>query len=332
MSPLAGALVAAGAVAALVLCAAGLVLAHRRDRRRYIGRDKALERRLRFVAAPLASPAAAAAQAAGAESIFRERDRRARLAWVWTPLTRRYPLVNPARALALALAAGAGAGAFAWLSMWFLKVPLAGWWTPAVVSGAGAFGVWQALRIQQARQEAAFIRQFPEVVDQVVRLAGAGVPPVEALSVVADDAQAPVRPVLRDVCDTLTAGLDADRSLRLAAERVRLAEFTLFAAVLRLQRRAGGGVSGAFANLAATLRERNKTALKARASTAQTRFTLLILSVMPVLVLVGQQFTAPASVELLFGTEAGITLLRVGTGLIVTGLLVVRALAARAAR
>ena len=95
-----------------------------------------------------------------------------------------------------------------------------------------------------------------------MRLAGAGVPPVEALSVVAEDAQPPVAPVLREVCDALLAGLDVDRALRMTSERVRLAEFTLFAAVLRLQRRAGGGISGAFANLAETLRERNKTALK----------------------------------------------------------------------
>ena len=149
---------------------------------------------------------------------------------------------------------------------------------------------------------------------------------------VAADAPLPVQPVLREVCDALTAGLDADRALQMTTERLRLAEFTLFAAVLRLQRRAGGGISGAFTNLSATLRERNKGTLKAHAATAQTRLTLLVLAVMPVLVLIGQQFTAPASVEMLFNTETGITLLRVGTGLVVTGLLVARALAARAAR
>ena len=331
MSPLAGALVAAGAVAALLLAAVGLVLAARRDKLRYIGRDRALERRLRRVAAPLAGPAEAAAQATGAESIFRERDKRTRLAWVWTPLARRYPLVHPPRALAVALGAGAGAAAFAGFALWFLKIP-ADWWTVPALWAAGGFGGWQALRWQQAKREAAFIRQFPEVVDQIVRLAGAGVPAVEALSVVAADAPEPVGPVLTEVCDALNAGLDADRALRMAAERLRMAEFTLFAAVLRLQRRAGGGISGAFANLATTLRERNKSALKAHASTAQTRLTLLVLTVMPVLVLVGQKFTAPESVEILFGTETGITLLRVGTGLIVTGLLVARAIAARAAR
>ena len=132
--------------------------------------------------------------------------------------------------------------------------------------------------------------------------------------------------------DGLLAGLDADIALRMACDRVRIAEFTLFAAVIRLQRRAGGGISGAFSNLAETLRERRKTALKAHASTAQTRLTLLVLMLMPVLVLVSQKFIAPQSVEILFGTEQGTTLLRWGTGLIVAGLLVARSIAARAMR
>ena len=323
MSPVVLAAALAGAVALVV---AGVGLAVWRG-----STDKTLERRLKRVAAPLANPAAAQARAAGAESVFHARESRSRLGWVWTPIARRYPLVDPPKALALALAAGAGSAAFAGFSMWFLKVP-GGWWTVPILWAAGALGVWQALKSQQAKREAAFIRQFPEIVDQIVRLAGAGVPAVEALSVVTEDAPEPVKPVLREVCDALTAGLDADRALRITSERLRLAEFTLFAAVLRLQRRAGGGISGAFASLAATLRERNKATLKARASTAQTRLTLLVLTVMPVLVLVGQNFTAPESVEMLFGTETGITLLRVGTGLIVTGLLVARALAARSMR
>ena len=322
-----GAAAPSGAVAGTVGLAIGAmaVFAWRRSW------DETIDRRLRRVAAPLAAPSAGAAQIAGVESIFRPREGGARLAWVLRPIERRYPLVHPLRALALALLAGALAAAFAAFSLWFLKVP-AGWWTLPIVAGAGACGAWAGLGWQQARREAEFVRQFPEVVDQVVRLAGAGVPPVEAIAVVAEDTRAPVRPLLKDVCDALLAGLDADRALRMASERVRLAEFTLFAAVLRLQRRAGGGISGAFANLSTTLRERNKAALKTRASTAQTRLTLLVLTVMPVFVLIGQKFTAPESVEILFGTEQGTTLLRVGVGLIVAGLLVARTLAARGMR
>ena len=322
MTPVALALGAAGLVALVLLGGWAGVAAWRR------GRDGDLRRRLRRAAAPLASPAAAGSEPGAGGSIFRATESRSRLAWLWEPVESRYPLLDARRALPLAVGSGLAAAALCWFSLWFLKVP-AGWWALPACGLAGAAGAWYALRWQQARQEAAFVRQFPEIVDQIVRLAGAGVPSVEALSVVAEDAPRPVRPVLRSVCDALIAGIEADTALRMATERVRLAEFTMFAAVIRLQRRAGGGVSAAFSNLSDTLRERRKTALKAHASTAQTRLTLLVLAVMPVVVLLAQKFIAPESVEMLFGTEQGTTLLQVGTTLIVTGILVARGIAAR---
>ena len=324
MSPLAVALVAGGGWGVAVLVAGVTVLVRRR------ARDRALRRRLARAAAPLAGPAAAEG-AVDEVNIFRTTERRSRLAWLWGRIGARYPLLEPARAAPAALGAGLAAGALCWFSLWFLSVP-PDWWTTPAVGLAGVGGTWYALGFLQLRQEAEFIRQFPEVVDQIVRLAGAGVPAIEALSVVAEDAERPVEPVLREVCDGLLAGLDVDVVLRMACERIRLAEFTMFASVLRLQRRAGGGVSTAFANLSETLRERGKMALKAHASTAQTRLTLLILAVAPAVVLVAQQFIAPESVAMLFNTESGTSLLRWGVILIVTGILVARAIAARGMR
>ncbi len=320
MSPTGLAFAAAGGVALLVAAAGAGLLAWRRAR----GPD--LERRLRRAAAPLLGLAATGAGEAG-ESIFRPAEKRHRLRRL---VQSAYPLLD-ARAVPKAAGAGVLAAGGAWLSLWFLKVP-AGWWTPPLVGLAGAGVAWYALGWLQARQEAEFVRRFPEIVDQIVRLAGAGVPALEAVSVAAEDAPPPIAPILRSLCDGLLAGLDPDTALRMAADRVRLAEFTLFAAVIRLQRRAGGGISVAFSNLAATLRERRGTALKAHAATAQTRLTLLVLSVMPVAVLVMQKFTAPESVAILFGTEQGTTLLRWGVGLIVAGLLIARTVAARAVR
>lgn len=325
MSPVALALAAAGTTAIVVLGAWTGMAAWRR------AGNSDLRRRLGRAAAPLAGPAGTRAQDGAEESIFRKTEERSRLAWLRAPIESRYPLLDARRAFPLAVGAGCAGAALCWFSIWFLRIP-AGWWTGPACALAGAGALWYALGWQQARKEAEFVRQFPEIVDQIVRLAGAGVPSVEALSVVAEDAPPPVQPILRSVCDALLAGLDADTALRMATERVRLAEFTMFAAVLRLQRRSGGGISTAFANLAGTLRERRKTALKAHSTTAQTRLTLLVLTLMPILVLLVQNFTAPASVEILFGTEQGTTLLQVGTGLIATGLLVARGMAARATR
>ena len=324
MSPVVLALAASVAVALLFAGAGAAVLAWRR------ARDAGLRRRLRRAAAPLAGPAAAK-ETAGEESIFRPVENRTWISRLRDRIEARYPLLEARRALPAALGIGFAGGAGGWFSMWFLQIP-AGWWTVLATALAGAGSAWYALRSFQARQVSEFVRQFPETVDQIVRLAGAGVPPLEALATAADDAPNPVAPIIGRVRDGLIAGLDTDTTLRLASERVRIGEFTLFAAVIRLQRQAGGGISASFRNLAETLRERRRTALKAHASTAQTRLTLIVLAAMPMVVLVAQKFTAPKSIEILFGTEQGVTLLRWGVALIVIGLLVARGLAARAIR
>ena len=327
MTPLEGAFLAAGAAAACEIAVAASIIAWRHGRRRYVGRDKVLLRRMGRAAAPLTG-ALASELVPGHDSIFRATSPRSGLSRF---VEGRYPLLEFRHALPRALGAGLIVFAVAWFAIWFLKVP-AGTWTLPLAGLAAAGGVWYTLGWLQARQEAEFIRVFPEVVDQVVRLAGAGVPSMQALSVVTEDAPKPVEPILRGVCDGLVAGLDPDVALRSATNRVRMAEFTMFAAVIRLQRRSGGGVSTAFSNLSKTLRERRQIALKAHASTAQSRLTLLVLTAMPVLVLLAQRFIAPSSVEALFDTPEGTILLQWGVALIVTGLLVARALVARGSR
>ena len=326
MTPLEGAFLAAGATAACEVALAASIIGWRRSRRRLVGRDRVLLRRMRRAAAPLAGRL----ESGGSDddSIFRQVAPRSGPARF---IERRYPLLELRHALPRALGAGVAAAAIGWFSIWFLSIPAGSLTLPiAILAGAGA--VWYALGWLQARQEAEFIRVFPEVVDQVVRLAGAGVPSMEALAVVAEDAPKPVGPILREVCDALNAGLDPDVALRSAADRVRMAEFSMFAGVIRVQLRSGGGISAAFANLAKTLRERYESALRTHAATAQSRLTLLFLSLMPVVVLIAQRFIAPESVEALFGTEQGMSLLRWGVGLIATGILIARALVSRAGR
>lgn len=309
---------AAGAAGVLLAVAALLLLR---------GRDKGMRRRLQHASEPLTGGPKGADQAAEMD-IFRPADSRSRSARFWRYLEFRYPLLNVRRTLPPAIAVGLAAAAGVALSMWFLRIST-GWWTGPLVAMGGAGAMWYAMSWSQARQAAEFTRQFPEVIDQIVRLAGAGVPALEAIAVVAEDTRPPVQPVLRSVCEGLLAGLDAETALRIVSARVRLAEFSLFAAVILLQRHSGGGVSAAFANLSRTLRDRRGTALKARASTAQTRLTLLVLTVMPVLVLVAQSFISPQSVQILFGTDKGTSLLQLGVGLTVTGLLIARTIAAR---
>ncbi|MDE0051635.1 MAG: Flp pilus assembly protein CpaB [Rhodospirillales bacterium] len=291
--------------------------------------DKALRARLQSVGAPLTGHGPVE-RVAPEESIFRPTRPKSRLSWLWHRIERRYPLIDAPRVFPRLVGVGVLAAALVWAGMWVLG--MSGWLSLPAAAIAGFAGAWFFLRRVQARMEHQFIQQFPEIVDQIVRLSGAGLPPLEALGKVAEDAQQPVKGVLEEVSDALLAGLDADTALGMVAGRVRLAEFTLFAAVIRLQRRAGGSISQSFSNLAATLRERRTTGLKAKASTAQTRLTLLVLMLMPPVVLGVQSMTSPQSVDLLFNSEDGKTLLQLGVGLIVAGLVVARQIAARGAK
>lgn len=292
---------------------------------------KRFRKRLARVADLLASQDAAKEPGAE-ESIFRPvEDRSSSLGRLWTLIDSRYPLLDARRAFPKAVLVGGAAAAGAWLAMWFLGFR-SSWWTIPALAFVGVAATWYALSWFHARRTADFIRQFPEIVDQIVRLSGAGVPALEAITVVAEDAEPPAEPILRNICNGLAAGLDADTVLLTASARVKLAEFTLFTAVIRLQRRAGGALSEAFSNLATTLRERRSTALRVHASTAQTRMSIAVLILMPAAVLVAQKFIAPQSVEMLFSTEQGTNLLRWGVGLIVVGYLVARTIAARGAR
>ena len=318
MNPLVVALLIAGSAVQLEIAA--VVLFWRRSQQEF-------RHRLRRTTAAL-SGAGDADETAPTEDIFRASEDRSRAAWLRKFIAARYPLLDLRRTLPRAAGIGVVAAAAAWFAMWFLKVPT-GWWTIPLVVLVAAAAAWYALSWMHARLQTEFTRQFPDAIDQIVRLSGAGVPAVEAISVVAEDALPPVEPILREVCDGMLAGLDADTALRAVSARVLLPEFTLFAAVVRLQRRSGGGVSVAFSNLSRTLRDRRATALKAHSSTAQTRLTLLVLTLLPVVLLLLQKFIAPESVDILFGTDEGTTLLRWGAGLMVAGVVAARTIAAR---
>lgn len=289
--------------------------------------QRELKRRLTRVAATLRGEPLPDATPRNRDSIFREQRRSSRLV---SRLERQFPLVDVRRALPAAIGLGvlgmitAGVGA-----VWMGFGPLATLFL--LVAGGPGCG-WFVLARQDSGQRDAFTNIFPEITDQVVRLVRAGVPPMEAISIVAQEAQPPVGETMSEVASAVAAGLDPETAIRKVAARVRIPAFSLFSAAVCLQMTTGGSLSGALGNLSATLRARHEVALKAKSSTAQSRLTLAIISLVPVVVLTILNFTNPQTIETLFYTESGGGLLRYGVGLILSGLLVARALSARIGR
>lgn len=286
--------------------------------------DPDLDRRLRSVAVVLGTGGEAAA--AADTSIFR---RRRDTSWLYERIEHRFSMIEARgsfpKAVALGFLAGVGVSVAAYILQFGTYIGFlmpAGWLA----------GSWGFLSIRDSTRRAAFSKQFPEVVDHLVRLSRAGLPAVEAISAVAGEAPEPVKSLMQKVSDELASGLDPEVVLRENAARVRIPEFTLFSAALCLQRTTGGGISAALGNLSTTLRARLEVVMKTHAATAQTRITLWVLSGVPVFVLGSQFFTNPEAIDVLLKTESGGMLLRWGLGLIVTGLLVARGIASRFGR
>lgn len=281
--------------------------------------DAGLERRVGMVAAVLGAGAAAAAGDAQA-SVFRSRPSKS---WLHERIERHFSLLDGRRVFLKAVALGFLAAVAVVVMAAFMQF----WkFVPVLAPAMWVAGTWAFLAVSNSRKRTEFVTQFPEIVDHVVRLSRAGLPAVESIAVVSEDAPEPARSLLREIADEMSSGLDPEIVLRGMAARVRIPEFTLFSAALCLQRTTGGGISTALGNLSATLRARLEVGMKAQASTAQTRITLLVLAGVPVLVLAAQSFTNPQAVETLFDSPL---LLRWGVGLIVGGLVIAHGIAAR---
>ena len=290
--------------------------------------DAKLERRLRQAAAVLSGGEAAGGDVDVQVSVFRKRGAQT---WLHEWIGGRFVMIEGRGAVPKAVWVGflgvaAGCAAAALMQVGTIALVL------LVIPGSFAAGAWFFLTIWDSRVRRQFIKQFPEVVDHIVRLSRAGLPPVDALSAVAEEASEPVRGVLQQVCDELASGLDPETVLRGIAASVCIPEFTLLSSALCLQRTTGGGVSAALGNLSGTLRGRLELQMKAQAATAQTRMTLLVLAAVPVVVVSTQYFTNPDAVDVLFNTESGAVLLRWGVGLVAGGLVVAHTVASRILR
>lgn len=289
--------------------------------------QRELKRRLNRIAATLKGGTLPDASTGDSVSVFRAQRSKSRLV---ERLEHQFPMIDVRKALPKAIGLGVLGMVATGLGAAFMGFGLLAILFLLPVSGLGCS--WAVLAMQDTGQRNEFTKIFPETTDQVVRLVRAGVPSMEAISIVAQEAQPPVGGVMREIASAVAAGLDPETAVRSAAARVRIPAFSLFSAAVCLQMTTGGGISGALGNLSTTLRARHDISLKAKSSTAQTRLTLAIISLVPVAVLATQNFTNPQTIETLFYTESGGTLLRYGVGLILSGLLVARALSARIGR
>ncbi|MEV6792381.1 type II secretion system F family protein [Streptomyces sp. NPDC051320] len=127
---------------------------------------------------------------------------------------------------------------------------------------AGLFALWAGntfLNWQRQKRIEAFIGQLPELSRILANATAAGLALRTALSMAAEELEAPAGEELATVTSQLALGRSIDETLGELADRLPSRELVVLVTTLVLSNRAGGTVVGSLRNLTETLQERKET-------------------------------------------------------------------------
>jgi len=165
------------------------------------------------------------------------------------------------------------------------------------------------VRRRRNRRFKKFSTAFPDAVDVIVRGIKSGLPLVDCMKIISNEAEEPVRGEFRAVIADQAVGLPLADAIQRLPERVPISEVNFFAIVMAIQSRTGGSLSEALGNLSRVLRERKKMRQKIQAMSGEAKASAMIIGLMPLMVIVLLYFSSPAYIMLLFSTQIGIFVL-----------------------
>lgn len=171
---------------------------------------------------------------------------------------------------------------FGWLAAWLL-VALVGGWMPALAAALLLpFGLrlWLGWRYQ--RRVRRLVEQLPQMLDQVVRGLHAGQTLGDAVMRAVEASPDPLKTALSRVSRDVRLGVGLPDALQEVADLLEQEELRILALGVRVNLRYGGSAGDLLGNLIKVIHEREQIARQLRAMTGETRFTALVLALLPV--------------------------------------------------
>jgi tight adherence protein B len=175
-----------------------------------------------------------------------------------------------------------------------------------VLGFVGAFGFpnW-FLNFKRKRREKAFLKEFPNSVDVIVRGIKAGLPIIDCLKVIASEAQEPVRTEFRHIVELQALGMPLSEVVNKLYERMPLPEANFFAIVISIQQKAGGNLSETLGNLSKVLRDRKKMRAKIAAMSMEAKASASIIASLPPVVMFLVYLSSPGYMDILWESPTG---------------------------
>ncbi len=172
-----------------------------------------------------------------------------------------------------------------------------------VVGGAG-LPRW-IIGFLRNRRMKAFLNEFPNALDIMVRSIKSGLPLNDSIRMIAAEGQEPVRTEFKRIVEAQQLGLSVPEACARIYARVPLSEANFFAIVIAIQAQAGGNLSEALGNLSRVLRERRKMKAKVQALSMEAKASAVIIGALPFIVASLVYITSPEYMMILFTDQRG---------------------------
>jgi tight adherence protein B len=189
----------------------------------------------------------------------------------------------------------------AWLGAWRIGTA----WAMPVLLGAYALLVWFWLRSRIEKQRRQMIRQLPDFLDAVVRLATIGNSLPMAFQTASSTVPVPLRHVLERTLVSVRSGMDLDQALQLAAQPYRLEALQLLQVVLGTAVRIGGRADHILQRMSDFMRDLDQAQHELRAITSETRMSAWVLGLLPVAVAIILSLLSPSFFHPMFTEVLG---------------------------
>ncbi len=177
---------------------------------------------------------------------------------------------------------------------------------------------------RRARRVKAFLNEFPNSLDVIVRAVKSGLPLNDGIRLIANEAQEPVRSEFRRIIESQQVGMSIPEAALRMQRTMPCSEASFFGIVIQIQQQAGGNLSEALGNLSRVLRDRKKMKMKVQALSMEAKASAVIIGILPFMVAFLVYLSSPGYITPLFVTSTGHMLLGIAAVWMSMGIFVMK--------
>jgi tight adherence protein B len=195
---------------------------------------------------------------------------------------------------------------------------------PGVLLAAG-LGIprWVVSFLRKKRIKA-FLNEFPNAIDVIVRAIKSGLPLNDGLRLIAAEAKEPVKTEFRRIIEQQQLGISIPEAAGRLYENMPCQEANFFGIVIQIQAQAGGNLSEALGNLSRVIRDRKKMKAKVNALSMEAKASAAIIGALPFIVTLLVYLSSPGYIMIMFTTTTGHMLLAGGLMWMSIGIMVMK--------